>query len=175
MSNIFSKSFLMVLAVLLSLSACMEDLELPPEPVIEFVSLSATNIDEFESLILTISFEDGDGDIGYGSGVTRDCADSLVCDFESEISCFNDPFWNAILIDMRDSCFVPPYIFPDIQDGNNSAVFGEIELVVPPIFCKNFGCPTCETDTLVYQVLIKDRAQNISNPVFTDTIIINCQ
>lgn len=168
-----SRSFFLIFIALCALTACLEDLELPPEPKIEFLSLSATNITQFSTLILTISFEDGDGDIGYGSGITRDCSDN-VCDFESDSSCYLNPFWNAILIDMRDSCYVSPYIFPDIQQGNNTAVFGEIDISIPPIFCKNFGCQTCETDTLVYQVILKDRAQNMSNPVFTDTIIINC-
>lgn len=170
----FSRSFFLILIALCALTACLEDLELPPEPKIEFVSLSATNVDQFSALTLTISFEDGDGDIGYGPNTNRDCSDD-VCDFETDSSCYLNPIWSAILIDMRDSCYVSPYILPDIeQQGNSKAVFGEVDLSIPPVFCKNFGCPTCETDTLVYQVILKDRAQNFSNPVFTDTIIINC-
>lgn len=172
-----SRSFFLIFIALCALTACLEDLELPPEPKIEFLSLSATNITQFSTLTLTISFEDGDGDIGYADKITRDCIDdptSCKNNYTLENSCINNPFWNAILIDMRDSCYIPPYIFPDIQQGNNTAIFGEIDISIPPIFCKNFACPTCETDTLVYQVIIKDRAQNMSNPVFTDTIIINC-
>lgn len=171
----FSRSFFLILILLCALSACLEDLELPPEPKIEFVSLSATNINEFDNLTLTISFEDGDGDIGYGPNTNRSCGNN-VCDFESDSSCFLNPIWSAIVIDMRDSCYISPYILPDIEsDANGKAIFGEVDLSIPPIFCKNFGCSNCEIDTLVYQVILKDKAQNLSEPIFTDTIYVSCQ
>lgn len=173
-----SKNKFLLLAFLLPLFllvACIDEFDFPPEPEIEFISLSATEINQFESLTLTVAFRDGDGDIGYPSNVSRSCGNN-VCDFTSDTSCYLNPTWSAILIDMRDSCYVVPYILPDLeQTGRVKAVKGEVDLLVPPIFCKNFGCTNCDIDTLVYQVILKDRAQNLSNPVYTDTIFINCQ
>jgi len=164
--------FLLPLVLLIS---CIDDFDFPPEPIIEFVSISKSEINQFEGLTLTVSFTDGDGDIGYPADINRSCGNN-VCDFTSDTSCYLNPIWSAILIDMRDSCYVVPYILPDIeQKGKNKAVKGEVDLLVPPIFCKNFGCTNCAIDTLVYQIILKDRAQNFSNPVFSDTIFINCQ
>jgi hypothetical protein len=168
------RNWLLILLPLVFLASCLEDLEFPPEPEITFVKVSKTQLNQFDSFTMTVGFKDGDGDLGYSSDVSRTCGNN-VCDFTSDSSCFLNPIWSAILIDMRDSCYVLPYILPDLeQRGRVKSILGEIDLLVPPVFCKNFGCTVCDTDTLVYMVILKDRAQNLSNPVLSDTIFINC-
>ena len=119
--------------------ACIEPQEFPPEPRIEFLSLSSDMVNEFDTLTLTLSFEDGDGDIGYSPNVVRICG-SNPCDYVSDSSCYLNDIWSAILIDMRDSCYITPYNLPDIEpDGDIKAVSGEVDLAIPPIFCKQFA------------------------------------
>lgn len=172
MNTLFKNIIYIIIPVML-LAGCIDPVEFPVEPEIEYVSNGSNNLMEFENTFLTISFQDGDGDLGFGPNTDRVCG-SDICDYTTDTSCYLNEFWNAILIDMRDSCY-SLFILPDVEpNGDVKGISGEIDILTPPVTCKQFDCPTCTTDTLVYQILIKDRAQHISNAILSDTIIIQC-
>ena len=56
-----TKISFIVICFALVLSSCLKPQEFPLEPIIEFNSFSVMR----DSAVLTISFTDGDGDIGY--------------------------------------------------------------------------------------------------------------
>ena len=60
------KKILTLVTGLALLSSCSSDEELiSPTPAIEFVSLSSSSVTAFsEPLVFTISYRDGDGDLG---------------------------------------------------------------------------------------------------------------
>ena len=128
-------SFLIFLFILVSMIACTVKPEFPPEPRIEFVSISKNVINQGDTFTINLKFEDGDGNLGKDSEVTQSCGLN-VCDFTSDTTCFKDPFFGAFLIDMRDSCFALTNL-PDFEpNGKVKAVSGELILISPPIFCK---------------------------------------
>lgn len=164
---------ILLLLIILSFVACTVKPEFPPEPKIEFVSLSKNVVNQGDTLTIKLNFEDGDGNLGKDPGLSANCG-SNVCEFDSDTTCFKDPFFGAFLIDMRDSCFARTNLPNFEPNGKIKAVSGELFLITPPLFCKLGSCVGCTVDTLVYQVVVKDLVQNYSNPVFTDTIYINC-
>ena len=156
------------IAVLLFLAACATPPEYPNEPIIEFVSLSKDTlsrplggVDAFaDSVLVTISFTDGDGDIG-----DIDTTLSLVF-IDSRNGAKNDlkiPFVNEV--------------------GASSGIKGEISFIVNAqccIFPDPFINPCTDVlpgypyDPLTYDVYITDRAGNESNTVTTNTIFVKC-
>jgi hypothetical protein len=168
MQNIFT---LLVCGLLLTfIASCVSEPEYPNEPEITYVGVSKNFVEEADSILLTFSFTDGDGDIGRQVANNADCSDNN-CEFTSDSTCFKDPFYSCFIIDMRDSCF--SFIaLPDLDpNGSIKAISGEIEIVIPPIFCK---CNSCPLDEVEYQIVIKDAAGNYSNTVISETISINC-
>lgn len=171
--NINQFSFFLLFFLVLNIFSCTVKPEFPLEPKIEFVSISKNVVNQGDTITIKLNFEDGDGNLGKDPGLSANCG-SNVCEFDSDTTCFKDPFFGAFLIDMRDSCFARTNL-PDFEpSGKVKAVSGELFLISPPLFCKLGACVACTEDTLVYQVVVKDLYQNYSNAVFTDTIFINC-
>lgn len=168
MQNIFK---LLVFGLLLTfLAACVSEPQYPDEPVIEYLSVSKSNVNQADSILLTFSFTDGDGNFGKSNISNANCG-SNNCEFSSDTTCYTDPFYSCFIIDLRDSCFAS-IALPDVEPtGNIKAVSGEMDVVVPPIFCKCFGCAM---DTVQYQVVVKDRSENYSNTIESELIYIVC-
>lgn len=151
---------------------CVQPPDYPDEPVIEFKSVSkdvlyqsAFGIDT--SIVITFSFTDGDGDIGFKD---------------------DDPDQESIFIqDGRDTFDKPPFRIPYVdQQGAGNGISGEITMVVPNSCCiydKSIGVPPCDTtsiapqmlDTLYYIIQIKDRAGHLSNKIQTSPITLICR
>lgn len=149
--------------------ACANPPEYPVVPEIEFVRMSKDTIARplggivftNDSILVTISFTDGDGDIG-----DRDTTLSLY------------------YIDSRDGA-VNDLKIPFVNEaGASSGIKGEITFNVPPQCCifppETFldGCND-ETDELLYDPLtydiyILDRKGNQSNIATTNTIYVRC-
>jgi len=112
-----------------------------------------------DSLSITFSFTDGDGDIG-----TQDSTLSLF------------------VIDKRDGNYSNKYKLPYVsQEGTANGISGEVQFVIFTTCCYfPNGATPCEksttypTDTLVYQIYMKDRAGHTSNIIETDPIILDC-
>ena len=83
--------------------SCEPEQNFPLEPIIQFESFSKDSIQEFDTAQITISFTDGDGDIGQ-DGISPSCPPQNICDLVSDSSCLNDPAFTLFLMDLRDSC-----------------------------------------------------------------------
>lgn len=166
--------FLIVSLALLLFTGCEPDPDFPVEPAISFKSLTKDSINEFDTAVITIDFQDGDGDIGQDN-IPPSCSPQNICDLDSDSSCINDPAYTLFLLDMRDSC-LQLFNIPRVDVGSGSrALEGEIKVTIPPVTCKCFPDPPgCAVDTLVYDVFIRDRAGNLSNVVKSSPMYVYC-
>ncbi len=148
-------------------STCVDPPDYPDEPVIEYLSLSKNFLIQSslgeDSVLITFSFTDGDGDLGF-----KDDSESIF------------------IVDGRDSFNKPPYRIPYIeQQGAGNGISGEISILLPTTCCiysVQSGIPPCEIniapqalDTVFYLISIKDRAGHVSNIVQTEPIFLRCR
>jgi hypothetical protein len=122
-----------------------------------------------DTTLITISFTDGDGDIGnFRSGSSEIEADLFFIDLR-------DGFNNKFTVP-----FVP-------EQGTSNGISGEIIVRMLttccnyPSFVTDVEAP-CDgpslqypRDTLVYEIYMMDRAGNESNRITTEPIILLCQ
>lgn len=149
--------------VLTGIQSCITRPDFPIEPKIEFLSMDRNqmvqNSFNTDSLRVTFSFTDGDGDLGD--------MDSL----------------NIFIRDNRDQFLASKYRLPELPaEGAKRGIRGKITVTIYTTCCIfPDGTPPCDispnyqTDTLRYEIFIRDRAGNISNTIETDPIIILCQ
>lgn len=168
MQKIFT---LLVCGLLLTfIASCVSEPEYPDEPVITYMNVSKQLVEEGDSLLLTFSFTDGDGDLGKVLVNNSDCSNNN-CEYTSDSTCFKDPFYSCYIIDMRDSCF-SAIALPDLEPtGSIKAISGEIDIAIPPVFCK---CMSCGSDEVEFQIIVRDAAGNFSNTILSETISVNC-
>lgn len=164
-----SSAFL--LCLLASFAACKKQESYPLVPAIEYKSIfkaaSSTGFDS--AVVVTVSFTDGDGDIGYYPvGDSRN---------DPKFDDVNSQYYNNYIVKtwikrsgvwQTDPINVSarlPYMTPE---GSNKALRGDIQrtLTLPPAL---------NNDTLKYEVYIWDRALNRSNIVTTDEIVLRTQ
>lgn len=149
--------------------SCEKPDEYPLVPAIEFVSMYTTkNAQGYDDkLFVTISFTDGDGDIGYhtresglNDPVFDDPASPYYNNFIVKTLILRNGIWNSI--DTPVSARIP-YLTPE---GPNKALKGKIEREL------NVPLPL-ELDTLRYEIFIYDRSLNKSNTIITPEILLN--
>lgn len=148
------KQFLLILTLFFAIyiSSC-EITKFPIEPQIEFISIGPeVVIENQDSIVVTISFTDGDGDLGIHE------SDTVSTDVTYKLIAANSEDF--------DSKARLPVITPS---GNSKAISGEIELTFQSLFLID---PPFTTDTIQYEIFIKDRAGHESNTILTDKIII---
>jgi len=153
----------LAIAVLAMFQFCVKPPDYPDEPVIEFKSLSKSQMIQSalgrDSVVITFSYTDGDGDLG-----------------------FEDNTASLFLEDGRDSFAKPPYQIPFVgTQGAGNGVSGDISIVVQTPCCiyENVACNTSsfvpQFDTLFYRIKIQDRAGHISNTIETGIIKLRCR
>lgn len=166
-----SLCYLVVIVLFLAVIGCVKPPDYPDEPVITSVTLNknvipqATNNAPVDTLIITIGFTDGNGDLS---------------DEETEP--------NIELVDSRDSTILPNRIPAINEQGTENGIRGEIRILIPNktggskgICCIFPDRRICDVDsrypinTYHYSVRIKDRAGNWSNAMDTPEITILCQ
>lgn len=134
------------------LSGCVKPPEYAVEPFIEFVSVDKTSFSEVSgdlSMVLTIYFEDGDGDIGGGVD------DSL------------NMFWE----DSRVPGYYIPFKIPFVElQGNHDDISGNI-YVTWTNGCIDFAA---ESESFHYTIYITDRAGHTSNTIQTPELSVIC-
>ena len=155
------KALIPIIILSIAVSGCLKSNDYPPEPVIKF--LSYTYKDSVDDLgnpshmgLLTISFTDGDGDMGLAQSDTAAPFD-------------NNLYVNRVGIDGGveqppvELKFRIPYITPK---GQIKALTGEmdVELDLIPVLVSY--------DTLFYELYILDRALNQSNTITTEQIVL---
>lgn len=151
-----------VLAVVL-FSGCLKTEKFPDVPAISFKSFEFFG----DSASLTISFTDGDGDIGLNSsdnGAPYDTSSIYYYNLFLRHSEKVNGVWNNVVF--RDSIF---YRIPRITPtGQNKTLEGEIAVAIDPFPLFITG----NSDTVRYSIQLVDRALNRSNMVFTSEIIV---
>jgi hypothetical protein len=145
---------------------CVTPPEYPVVPAIEYVSMTKDTLprgSETDSTLVTLSFTDGDGDIGY------------------EVGGDNDLFFT----DSRDGD-VKPRKIPFVPElGASNGIKGKISFVIdnsccifPPPDTFYNGCydvlPQHPYDSVTYSVYILDRQGNKSNTIQLPPIYIRC-
>lgn len=167
------KSFIYIASFIIIILAvsCVKPPDYPDEPVITSVSVNKNVIPQastnapVDTLVITIGFTDGDGDLS---------------DDETEP--------NIVLIDSRDSTLIPNRIPSINEQGTENGIRGEIRILIPNktggskgICCIFPDRRICSVDqrypinTYHYSIRIKDRAGNWSNEMDTPDITILCQ
>lgn len=138
---------------LIALSACNNDPVFSVIPEIEFVDIQPREVQQFtDSMIVTIRFTDGDGDLG-DQGVEK----------------------NMIIVDQR-ATLTPEqatleYTVPNLTpDARNPSIQGLIYIeVAPTAITPGSGVPSEKTQ---FSIRLFDRAGHASNVVTTDEITI---
>ncbi len=152
--------------------ACFQPDEFSDIPAITDVRVNSVNVDSsIDQIIVTIDFEDGDGDLG----ATDDAPDA-----------------NAFIIDNRPDIgffeiFTYDLVIPDISpQGNVKSISGSIDFTLQPTLCRDVnGNPQIPpvnpadanivaNNELSFEVVIQDRAGNFSNIMTAPTINLSC-
>ena len=158
----------LALFALITMLSCKKPTEYPLEPILTFKSVYVKqDVPGIDSKVyVTISFTDGDGDIGY---YPRESGQNA--------SVFDDPsspYYNNFIVktwirrsgtwteDTTNVSARLPYMTPQ---GVNKALKGDIqrELTLPP---------QLNSDTLKYDIYIWDRSFHKSNTVTTSPVVV---
>ena len=147
--------------------ACTKPPDYSDTPEIGFISFSKNTMIQgsgFEDeTTLTISFTDGDGDIGIDDGTP-----------------------SVYFKDLRDGSEFITFVAPEIpEQGVGNGISGEMYIKVNTTCCihpdpdQNDGCNSdfseYPVDQLVYEVYIIDRAGNKSNVIQTAPLSLLCE
>ena len=154
------------------------------EPKIEFTGFSKNFVDasdfntDNDTILVSLSFTDGDGDIGHSDGYTatnKFLADSSKCilgrpgdvvDSTYGVIVYN---CNALFTDSRTGCTFF-YTIPEIPEkGNVKSISGTIDFILS-MFCWN----NTQYDTVTFSIRIFDRADHSSNTVTSPPVYIKC-
>lgn len=162
-----------VLSQLILLSSCLKVETYPDEPEITYKSFEVFE----DSAIVTISFTDGDGDIGLNPADTIGVfAPDSYFYFNAYLEYYElmNGEWVKGTADPNGNNFptADSIVFknrlPNITPiGQNKALKGDIKLTLEP----NYYNPISNfNDSIKYRITLIDRALNISNTIETDII-----
>ncbi len=143
------RSILIISLILLAISGCKKEevVVANPNPLLRLVSVSSKNLKQFkDSLIITIEYTDGDGDIGE---TNPDLNDLQIKDQR---------------LSKPDYYFVKPLTPPNA----NIKVKGTIAVQIKNAFLLG----TADSEITTFELRLTDRAGNWSNSVKTDVITI---
>lgn len=129
------------------LIGCEEEEGINPVPEIEFREVSTTSVAAYQdSLTFTIFYRDGDGDLGENN--------------TDEDNIFLEDSRNGVVFGLRIQQLAP--------DNAEISIQGDLHVTLPnvPMIGEN------ETETVSYDIWLKDRAGNESNRVNSGTITV---
>lgn len=160
--KIIKHAFLLCLLIV-AFATCIRPPDYSIEPQIAFKSMTKTAMRQGfgseDSVYVTLSFTDGDGDLGGISGT--DSLNVFITDKRN-----NKPVEQTFRIP-----FVP-------EAGAKNGISGEIRFLMYTTCCLSLepckATPNRPTDTLIYDIYIKDRAGHKSNVVQTKPILLQC-
>jgi hypothetical protein len=144
------KMLLIVLTIAL-LASCNKETKYSNIPKITFKDMSHSLVKAGSDSVIRIrfDFEDGDGNIGFGTN-------------------------NLFLKDSRDTVFVP-FMIPTIPDKFNPSdgLKGIIEVEYQAAFLLlRSDSLHLESDTLKWEIYMKDKAGNSSNTITTTQLVL---
>jgi len=173
----FILKFLLLALIATVYFGCKKSETFSDVPAIEFRALTSAKdaSGKDTTTIITISFTDGDGDIGYFSGGNGSIFDSTWSTYYNDFVVTFFEKQNGIWV--KDTVHVPPtypgysarlpYLTPK---GNNKALKGEISMTQ---YVKYGILYRTQNDTIRYEVFIYDRSLNKSNTITTSEIVIS--
>lgn len=165
--KLYTKIGLILLIPLFAgLTGCIKEVQYPLEPKIEFGGFAtARDILGKDSVgAITISYTDGDGDIGLYEG---DTVEPLKYNFYLKFM----EYVNNQLVEVKpvDSNVTFNARIPILTPtGKNKNIKGEITMYLELYFARQL----LKSDTIAFEIYIKDRALNMSNVVETPLLII---
>jgi hypothetical protein len=137
-----------LIPVLVLIVGCTKDEPISPVPEISFVSASPQTVTAYStSLVVTISYLDGDGDLGQNN---TDANNLFMADSR-----------NGVVYGFRVRQLAP--------DDANIAITGNLNVEVPSVPIVGSG----DSETFTYTIHVVDRAGNESNRVVTAPITVN--
>lgn len=150
------------------LISCLKPEQFAPEPEIRYKSFEILS----DSAKLTITFQDGDGDIGLNEGDTMPPYEAsgqyhynLIAEYWEK----DDVLGWVQGEDFAGDPIVFQYRTPHITpEGQNKALKGEIEMTLEPLY---YNTTSAESDTIKYKIQLIDRALNESNWVESEEIV----
>jgi len=169
--------------MLAALCGCVNQPNYPIIPHIDFKNVSKTVVNlpasagrTTDTVLFTLSFTDGDGDIGIPDGlIDTTCANCVCTNHSTDNTVIANTAWDVFYYTytsgFTDSCISIPGIGTKYIPNNSryNALQGDIT------FSIGVECPGTGTmDTISYSFFIKDRAGHVSNRVRSPNIIVNC-
>lgn len=152
-----------LIGILLLILSCSKPPDYPDEPIITYERVSVNTLPQDDllqySFRLTLSFTDGDGDLG------------------DENNFANVRVWDSrIGIELDTNTLSIPFI--PVQGAGNG-ISGEMHLLLYSACCifEGRNCepfPELPVDTLTYLIEIEDRAGNVSNRIESEPIFLTC-
>jgi hypothetical protein len=140
----------------------------PIVPAVVFKEYSRPQVMNMDTFSLVVSFTDGDGDIGIRAGTIP--RNDTVCITPNEIIKTN-PGFNIFYTDLRDGCM--QFARTEFYDPppKNKSTKGEIVLNLAA-FCKKVCTLSGCNDTARFEIILRDRSGNFSNPIVTPPLVI---
>jgi hypothetical protein len=144
-----NKQIGIILFLIAALSACNKEIEKPSNtPEITFVAISPGTVHQFkDSLLITIGYTDGDGDLGENSSTAQ----------------------NAFVTDSRNNLTYSFRIRQLAPENANIIIRGKLDIIVPAIALQN---SSLASESVLFSVRVKDRAGNMSNSVNTSSVSV---
>ena len=141
--------FIIILVSLIGLSSCKKDAELMSVvPEISFVSIGPSTVFQNKvSVIIRISYRDGDGDLGEN----------------------NSDVQNAEITNFRNNLTYKFRIRQLAPSNANVAIQGELEFIIPGVAMEN---PALSSESTSFSIKITDRAGNTSNSITSNSITV---
>jgi hypothetical protein len=152
----FTTFFFGTLVLFFLLSSCQKQETYPLEPIIAFNSFTVYQ----DSAILSLDFTDGDGNIGLTNADSLKPYDSnlFLTYYEKQKGVFK-----KIELPLPFNYRIPLIN----KSGKEKPLKGTISVNITPTFYNPFS----KFDTLKFDVIIKDRALNISNTISTPEVL----
>lgn len=150
------KSYLTALGLLsfllVWLSGCDDSPVFPAEPKVEFIDIQPREVRHAstDSVLVTIRFQDGDGDLGSLPG-DPDPGNLILMDSRFSEGRIDDE-------EIAKNPFTIPTLTPDAK---NPSIQGEITVKLSFLV----SMIRDEDDSIRYQILLRDRAGNIATPI----------
>lgn len=166
---------LLAFVVMCLVSACVKEPSYPIVPAIQFKSVSSDFVYSGSVDTITFSFTDGDGDIGVRPSDADTCQQCGLKTGDS--SCLRMGGFNVFLIDERVNC-IAEFASANVEpESGSKAIAGEILVItaVDSKKCLIVPDPLCPLDTVVYTIILRDKAGHFSNAARTVPIYISGQ
>lgn len=161
------KIYFILLLLLISMApSCVKEEQYPVEPAITFLDFGVyRDVGDKDSVgVITISYTDGDGDIGLNAGDTVEPYKyNYFLKFMEQVNgtlTEVEPADTNITFNARIPMLTP--------NGRNKNIKGEIAMSLELYFSRNI----LKSDTVAFEIYIKDRALHASNLIRTPLFII---